>query len=738
MGHRQRVGLVAVRLALLLLVAAEISHGAQVSVTSATFATALASASSGDELWLSDGVYAGSVTLTTSVSLIGNGTSVMFTCGGGGSSVGLAVNAPLVYLGSFTTYNCGIGMTLTGGTIVLSHVVFVGNNQAVFFPETGPYINATFVDCAFSNNTRFTVGGRNQLVLFNDKPMDVAFVRTLFYDNRDYVHILSPASGQARVRLINCQIQNHYSPTNRFMSSLLGPNVTVDSSIFVNNTFLRIFSFFTPTTSQGKFFVMRKSVFIDNSVSLLAIFAQEHKASVADTFFKGTRSADSFVLGCQSTKILDICASVTRCRFQENVVNTIVNAISFSQLALRDSVFDNNTVSSAAVLGSSTDSALTYVSVNNCSFISTGGSGSVITSGGIMPVMVSNVVITGSRVQSSIFGTSTNSSMFVSNTRVQGSRYYNQLFSVAGTGTTTTPIQMFDNCTFADNLGRSASGELQGSLGAVSRNGLSLLKNTTFIGNEGLKGITVDDTAHVVVQDCTISGNIATGNTAVFELNGAASATVKNLMATGNIITSWNGAVFSAKQTATLDVTDSYFKDNRANSGGVAFGWGSAVMKFTRSTFESNAAVLNDDGLEGFGGAVRFIDSSTLIVSNCTFKANVGNAGGGAISSTGPVTVSVSDTVLKYNNATGVNAKYGGALHFDIPSQVSVVRCLFRHNQAQYGGGALALFSPVDAGPTAVVNCTFLQNRAFEGAALFTRPALSSSQLVGPMYSALI
>ena len=114
-----------------------------------------------------------------------------------------------------------------------------------------------------------------------------------------------------------------------------------------------------------------------------------------------------------------------------------------------------------------------------------------------------------------------------------------------------------------------------------------------------------------------------------------------------------------------------------------------------------------DSVLEGFtitkGQGGIYCDSSSPMVTNCTFIGNSAYYGGGMGNHHGS-----SPTVTNCTFAGNSAAKYGGGMSDSSDSNATLTNCIFIGNSAKYGGG---MYNTYGSSPT-LTNCTFAGNSA--------------------------
>ncbi|HSN74097.1 MAG TPA: choice-of-anchor Q domain-containing protein, partial [Anaerolineae bacterium] len=113
----------------------------------------------------------------------------------------------------------------------------------------------------------------------------------------------------------------------------------------------------------------------------------------------------------------------------------------------------------------------------------------------------------------------------------------------------------------------------------------------------------------------------------------------------------------------TVEVSNSTFADNSANTGGGIYSNYGGTLTVSNSTFSGNRSNYGDGG-----GGIYSGYNSTLTVSNSTFTGNSANRDGGGISHVGSDTVTLQNTIVANSpsggNCTGVITDGGGNLSY--------------------------------------------------------------------------
>ena len=268
----------------------------------------------------------------------------------------------------------------------------------------------------------------------------------------------------------------------------------------------------------------------------------------------------------------------------------------------------------------------------------------------------------------------------------------------------------FNNATFADNNVSksggalylySGSGNFTNSIfnnntasvsgGAVyfSRSN-GILTNSTFDDNRANSGAAVyteEDSFYHFINDA-FTANIAQeyGGAVYIKRDGMFTDSKFN-----NNSAQYGGAVFINNGSCTI--INSTFTNNSASANGGALSIKYGNCTIVNSTFTNNSASAD-------GGAVLMNNGSCTIV-NSTFTNNSASANGGALS-------------IKYGNCTIINstfinntAKYGGAIFLNFVNY-TFTDSTFKYNIVEMDGGAISI---LDASSGSFINATFMNNK---------------------------
>lgn len=195
-----------------------------------------------------------------------------------------------------------------------------------------------------------------------------------------------------------------------------------------------------------------------------------------------------------------------------------------------------------------------------------------------------------------------------------------------------------------------------------------------------------------------------------------------------NVATNGGGAISLQGQIKSIDMNSSVFISNAASTGGAVASTTPATMVLTNLTFIMNNAVT--------GAGLYVMSASQLLITACTFKGNSATTGGGAHVSVRSTTTSkrnIGDTVVLDGAQFSDNKATNGGGLFIFTNSINpsdstaiVKRSKFVKNTAtEQGGGVLS-----SAGVT-LDDITFDENTAGQGSAL----AVSSTTGSGSPYN---
>lgn len=204
---------------------------------------------------------------------------------------------------------------------------------------------------------------------------------------------------------------------------------------------------------------------------------------------------------------------------------------------------------------------------------------------------------------------------------------------------------------------------------------------------------------------------------------GRSDVVIQNCLFQGNRAVSFGGGINAA--AASLDIRSSRFVENRGgpNSHGGAIATALSNLRLVDCRFEGNATGADKPGNKaGNGGAVYFGDkntgTATLFVERSHFSNNSAGAGGGGLyvqnvglNARARGSATVRETVFKGNRT----AHNGGAARFSTSTNILVEDCFFADNSTVIEGGAM-YNSEVGSGDRGMTirSCTFSGNRTYD------------------------
>ena len=296
----------------------------------------------------------------------------------------------------------------------------------------------------------------------------------------------------------------------------------------------------------------------------------------------------------------------------------------------------------------------------------------------------------------------------------------------------------FNNATFADNNVSksggalylySGSGNFTNSIfnnntasvsgGAVyfSRSN-GILTNSTFDDNRANSGAAVyteEDSFYHFIND-TFTANIAQEyGGAVFINNG--SCTIVNSTFTNNSASADGGAVFINNGSCTI--INSTFTNNSASANGTFTNNSASANGGALSIKYGNCTIINSTFINNtakYGGAI-FLNFVNYTFTDSTFKYNIVEMDGGAISILDASSGSFINATFMNNKINGLEYSDGGAVciidRTGSKYLNTFINSKFLNNNATRGGGAV-----YTDGICNFINSTFINNTAYTGGAV--------------------
>lgn len=269
---------------------------------------------------------------------------------------------------------------------------------------------------------------------------------------------------------------------------------------------------------------------------------------------------------------------------------------------------------------------------------------------------------------------------------------------------------------------------------------LTLAHNVALIGPDGSAQTLLDGSDHgsvvavnspqgqinVSLTGLTLRNGTAANGGGLYVKNGLVKASDVDIV--GNFASATGGGVFVGA-LSSLDIVGSQIRDNAAEKEGGGVYCTGGEVHLQHSSLSSNEAWEDYTDYQG-GGAILMVDGA-LYLDTVNFSGNESWRAGGAISlvsSQLEVSASTFDNNKAYNGSGGAirgssgssivvdgsefllntASSYGGALHAEVGSSLTVADSLVDQNHARYGGGISAL----DAPPVVLQAVTFTSNIA--------------------------
>uniref|UniRef100_UPI0037DD071B beta strand repeat-containing protein n=2 Tax=Methanobrevibacter smithii TaxID=2173 RepID=UPI0037DD071B len=308
---------------------------------------------------------------------------------------------------------------------------------------------------------------------------------------------------------------------------------------------------------------------------------------------------------------------------------------------------------------------------------------------------------------------------------ISGSKFTNNKAQYGGAAYFNKGFVTITDSVFENNVATAEGGAVDFSHASVKDLVVSI-NNSSFVGNKAPVAGAIFTNVDSKITNSNFTKNTASKGGAVLNENGA-KLTVDNSTFKDNAADSYGVAVFN---NGELVVSDSVFDSNdivNRGSAGVDYGgaaiynWENAKLDISKSNFTNNIKnYVNGDRLVG---AVTTIGNATI--SDSYFVNNSGRWGG-ALAATGGVSGSAINTIdvdgTKFVNNT---ALYGGAM-FVWASNYTISNSVFDNNSAfgkgdmspnNNNGGALVVTQDNIPVSGKIVNSNFTNNKAQYGGA---------------------
>ena len=543
----------------------------------------------------------------------------------------------------------------------------------------------SFVNCTFERNTLKGLPDKSSFggAICSRDRSNIMVQQSLFKENTVIYSGGAIHMQKTRGSFVNCTFERNSAKSlaNKMaiggaISSALGSNITVQQSLFKENTAILSGGAIDMQKTRGSFV---NCTFERNSLKCLpdkssfggAICSSDRSnIAVQQSFFKeNTATYSGGAIDMQKTR-----GSLLNCTFERNSAKSLLNKKTFggaissglgSNITVKQSLFKENT---ATFIGGAIDMQKTRGSFVNCTFERNSAKRLLNKKtfiGAISSRDRSNIA-----VQQSLFkeNTATYSGGAIDMQKTRGS---------------------FVTCTFERNTlkGLSDKSSFGGAICLRDRSNIavqqSLFKENTATYSGG--AIHMQKTGGSFVN-CT------------FERNSAKSLLNKK---------TFGGAICSGSRS-NIAVQQSLFKENTATYSGGAIDMQKTRGSFVNCTFERNTLKGLPDK-SSFGGAICLRDRSNIAVQQSLFKENTATYSGGAIDMQKTRGSFVTCT-FERNTLKGLSDKssFGGAICLRDRSNIAVQQSLFKENTATYSGGAIHMQKTGGS----FVNCTFERNSA--------------------------
>ncbi len=273
-------------------------------------------------------------------------------------------------------------------------------------------------------------------------------------------------------------------------------------------------------------------------------------------------------------------------------------------------------------------------------------------------------------------------------------------------------------------LANNATGASPGNGGALHITGLAqvTVRNATVTNNSATAeggGLWNSVVGSLTVLDSTLSGNSAAGNDAdqgggaLFNDGGemtVINTTITNNSATG---TAGSGGGILATTGSVLHVSGGTIADNRSNRAGGGIELNATAERVVYAAFDGIAFMGNSTGAApGNGGALHITGPAQVKASKLTVTNNSATAEGGGLWNSATGSLTVVDSVLSGNSASGADADQGGGALYNDGGMLHLSNSSVISNSADgaagSGGGILA----VAGSKLSVTNSTLDSNSA--------------------------
>lgn len=250
---------------------------------------------------------------------------------------------------------------------------------------------------------------------------------------------------------------------------------------------------------------------------------------------------------------------------------------------------------------------------------------------------------------------------------------------------------------------------------------IQILDNLTSDVNIGEKFLNLD--INFDGQNYTLDGLGQYGGFVINDNSSINQIRMTNL--TGQIYSNSHYAGALYNQMGSIDITNSFFTNNSANSGSINFGIGGAIYNLSGGTINVDSTLFEGNysgGASAYGGAIAngYLSSaiSTAYINNSIFKNNYGVADpfgqGGAIYNNGNIEINNTQFIENHLQGSSGSLLLGGALYNS--GNMTVNSSSFDGNyfneaaQMSVSGSAIA-----NTGTLNIANSVFTNNKSVIG-----------------------
>lgn len=202
-------------------------------------------------------------------------------------------------------------------------------------------------------------------------------------------------------------------------------------------------------------------------------------------------------------------------------------------------------------------------------------------------------------------------------------------------------------------------------------------------GNSTNAGGVLVSASNSTISNCIIDSNYSSGNGGgvYFTTN----ATIQKSQISNNEAVSYGGGVYNSFVSSTIN--DCLIEGNSASSGGGVFNDGGFAPVITHSVIKDNYASVN-------GGGICNDEKNDAVITNCEILLNTATGKGGGVysgqdsgSNTTYAEVQLTNNVIANNWAT-----WGGGLYTAERSSVKIINCTIAGNKAATSGAGLYVY----------------------------------------------